>query len=146
MVKRVLFVCAGNICRSPMAEGIFRKLLRERHLEDRFIVDSAGTGGWHAGQGADRRTVRVLEKHDSSFPHVARQVRASDASFDLILVADRDNLRDLERWGEVQRKAKLLLENAEVPDPYYGDLNDFEAVYAMLEPAMNALLDGLEKT
>jgi protein-tyrosine phosphatase len=129
-----------------MAQGIFRKLLRERGLEDQFTVDSAGTGGWHAGQGADRRTARVLEHHGAGFDHVARQVQALDASFDVILVADRDNLRDLEPWPEVQRKARLLLENAEVPDPYYGDLNDFEHVYAMLEPAMVKLLNNLEKS
>jgi protein-tyrosine phosphatase len=128
-----------------MAEGIFHKLLRERGLEHQITVDSAGTGGWHTGQGADRRTVRVLEHHGAGFDHVARQVQDSDASFDLILVADRANLRDLEPWPEVQRKAKLLLEDLEIPDPYYGDLDDFEKVYAMLEPAIKALLDGLEK-
>ncbi len=128
-----------------MAEGIFRKLLRERSLEDQITVDSAGTGSWHAGQGADRRTVRVLEHHGAGFPHVARQVQDSDASFDLILVADRMNLRDLEPWPEVRQKAKLLLKDAEIPDPYYGDLDDFEHVYAMLEPALKTLLDDLEK-
>ncbi len=139
----VLFVCAGNICRSPMAEGIFRKLLRERGLEQQFTVDSAGTGGWHAGDGADGRTLRVLEKRGAGFAHVARQVRDSDANLDLILAADRANLRDLERWPEVSRKAKLLLEDAEVPDPFYGDINDFENVYNLLEPALKALLDDL---
>jgi protein-tyrosine phosphatase len=129
-----------------MAEGIFRKLLHERGLENQISVDSAGTGGWHAGQGADRRTVHVLENHDAGFDHVARQVQDSDASFDLILVADWANLRDLEPWPEVRQKAKLLLRDAEVPDPYYGDLSDFENVYAMLEPALKTLLDGLEKS
>ncbi len=145
-MTRILFICAGNICRSPMAEGIFRKLLHERGLEHQITVDSAGTGGWHAGDGADRRTVRVLEHQGAGFDHVARQVQDSDASFDLILVADRANLRDLEPWPEVRHKAKLLLGDAEVPDPYYGDLSDFENVYEMLEPALKTLLDDLEKT
>lgn len=128
-----------------MAEGIFHKLVRERHLEDRFTVDSAGTGDWHAGGGADRRTERVLEDHGAGFHHVARQVRDSDANFDLILVADRSNLCDLQDWPEVALKARLLLGDAEVPDPFSGNLTDFENVYAMLEPALSALLDDLEK-
>jgi protein-tyrosine phosphatase len=129
-----------------MAEGIFRKLSRERGLEDRFEVDSAGTGNWHAGDGADRRTVRVLEQHGAGFDHVARQVRDSDANFDLILAADERNLRDLGYvLPEAKHKTRLILGDSEVPDPYYGDLDDFEKVYTMLEPAMKTLLDDLEK-
>jgi protein-tyrosine phosphatase len=141
---KVLFVCAGNICR-PMAEGIFRKLLRERNLERQFAVDSAGTGGGHAGQGANRRTAHVLEKHGAGFPHAARQVRDSDASFDLILAADNRNLRDLGyALPQAKHKTRLILGDREVPDPFYGDLDDFEGVYAMLEPALNDLLDDHE--
>jgi protein-tyrosine-phosphatase len=90
---RVLFVCLGNICRSPLAEGAFRKLLRERGLEDRFEVDSAGTGAWHAGEPMDPRARRVLEEEGAYFPHVARQMTREDAlRFDHILVMDRENL------------------------------------------------------
>ena len=143
-MTRILFVCAGNICRSPMAHGIFLKLLRERGLEAAFEVDSAGTGGWHEGEGADRRTVHVLEHHGAGFKHVARQVRPGDAGFDLILAADRDNLWNLGRsLPDARGKASLVLGNDEVPDPYYGTLADFERVYAMLEPALRRLLAAL---
>ena len=143
-MTRVLFVCAGNICRSPMAEGIFRKLVRDRGLESHFEVDSAGTGGWHEGEGADRRTVHVLEKHGAGFAHTARQLRPTDSGFDLILAADRENLWNLERaLPDARGKLALILGNNDVPDPYYGSPADFERVYAMLEPALERLLDAL---
>jgi protein-tyrosine phosphatase len=142
---RVLFVCMGNICRSPMAEGIFRKLIRERGLEGRFEVDSAGTGGWHAGEEADPRARRVLERHDASFVHRARQVNAEDAGYDHIFVMDRENLATLRRMlPQANSKIRLVMELAgggEVPDPYYDDLEAFERVYGMLERAITAFVD-----
>ncbi len=127
-----------------MAEGIFRQLLRERGLEDVFSVDSAGTGGWHAGQGADARTTIILERHEADFDHVAREIRIGDAGFDLILAADRTNLRDLERrLPESKSRMRLMLGDRELPDPYYGDLNDFEQTYQLLEVRLRELVDGL---
>jgi protein-tyrosine phosphatase len=127
-----------------MAEGIFRKLLRERGLERSFAVDSAGTGGWHAGQGADARTVIVLERHGANFHHVAREIRAEDASVDLILAADRSNLRDLERrLPEAGSKLGLMLGDRELPDPYYGGLSDFERTYEWLEVRLREVLSEL---
>ncbi len=149
MKVRVLFVCLGNICRSPMAEGIFRKLLKERGLEDRFEVDSAGTGAYHVGEDADPRTRRVLERHGAAFPHTARQVTREDlAGYDYILAMDRENLRALERLAppEHREKLHLVLEplgGGEVPDPYYGDLHEFEEVYLMLEEALARWLDRM---
>lgn len=142
---RVLFVCAGNICRSPMAEGIFRKLLRERGLTEHYEVDSAGTGDWHRGEDADPRTLRVLKKHGADFDHVARQVQPSDTAFDLILAADHANLRDLRYLlPTAKHKTFLILGSLEVPDPYYSDLAFFERLFTLLEPALAGLLDDLE--
>jgi protein-tyrosine phosphatase len=120
-----------------MAEGIFRRMLRERGLEDAFEVDSCGTGDWHAGESADPRALWVLSKGEADFSHTARRIRGEDfAHFDAIWVMDRANLRDLERaFPAHSGKARLLLE---VPDPYYGDIADFEAVYATLEAFFQA--------
>jgi protein-tyrosine phosphatase len=143
---RVLFVCLGNICRSPLAEGAFRTLLRERGLEDRVEVDSAGPGAWHAGEPMDPRARRVLEEEGAYFPHVARQMTREDAlRFDHILVMDRENLAEvLRRFPEARGKARLLLDylgGGEVPDPYYGDLQDCREVYWMVEAACRAFLE-----
>ena len=143
---RVLFVCLGNICRSPMAEGIFRKLLKERGLEDRFEVDSAGTGAWHVGEPMDPRARRVLEEEGAYFPHVARRLtREGVLAYDHILVMDRENLEEvLRRFPEARGKVRLVLEElggGEVQDPYYGDLEDFREVYWTLEAALQAFLD-----
>ncbi|AEG33600.1 protein tyrosine phosphatase [Thermus thermophilus SG0.5JP17-16] len=143
---RVLFVCLGNICRSPMAEGIFRKLLKERGLEDRFEVDSAGTGAWHVGEPMDPRARRVLEEEGAYFPHVARRLSREDVlTYDHILVMDRENLEEvLRRFPEARGKVRLVLEElggGEVQDPYYGDLEDFREVYWTLEAALRAFLD-----
>lgn len=144
-MTRVLFVCMGNICRSPMAEGILRRKLRERGLEKQFEVDSCGTGGWHEGEPADPRTLEVLARYEALFPHTARQVRAEDLShFDHIFVMDKENLWTLERMFPAHKgKARLLLDlngGGEVPDPYYGGPAQFEQVYRMLDEALEVLL------
>lgn len=143
-MKRVLFICAGNICRSPMAEGIFRRMLRERGLEAQFEVDSCGTGNWHEGERAHPLTESILEKNHAAFEHSARQIWAEDwEQFDFIFAMDKANLRDLERmYPQHKGKAKLMLENAEVPDPYYGNLSNYEQVYTLLEPALEAFLNN----
>jgi protein-tyrosine phosphatase len=144
-MKRILLVCAGNICRSPMAEGIFRKLVRDQKLEHQFEIDSAGTGNWHEGEPAHPRTVKMLELHKAGFKHAARQVRPSDSSFDLILAADHHNLANLTHMlPNTQDKTRLMLENTEVPDPYYGSLEDYQNVYDMLLPALEKLLEELK--
>jgi len=147
---RVLFVCAGNICRSPMAEGIFRKMMQERRLEGQFEVDSCGTGAWHVGEDADSRTHWVLQKHEAKSEHRARQIEAGDwQHYDHVYVMDKENLRDLERnFPEHTGKARLVLDlsgfkGAEVPDPYYGDVRDFEGVYALLDKALKRFFDKL---
>lgn len=155
MIK-VLFVCLGNICRSPMAEGIFKQLLKEEGLENKIVVDSAGTGSWHIGELPDRRTRQIAEKHGILLNSRARQIHREDfETFDYILVADRSNLRDVERLaqGSANRKSKIMLirdfdpvePKSEVPDPYYGDLSDFEEVYQILDRSLRPFLDFIKQ-
>ncbi len=135
---RVLFVCLGNICRSPIAEGIFRKLVREQELAERFEADSAGTGPWHVGEPMDPRAAAVLKRHGAYFDHVARQVAPEDfEAFDLILAADREVERDLlRRAGRHREKVRLITEpwgGGEVSDPWEGDEAACEETYLELE-------------
>ncbi len=145
---RVLFVCLGNICRSPMAEGIFRKLIKERGLENAFEVDSAGTGPWHAGEPMDPRTETVLKRHGAYFEHRARQIRPEDFQhYDLILAADREVERDLVRLaGPFRDKVHLITEpwgQGEINDPWEGDLWLFEQTYLELADLVEKWLERL---
>jgi protein-tyrosine phosphatase len=150
----VLFVCLGNICRSPLAEGIFRHVLDEDGLTDRFRVDSAGTGGWHVGESPDIRAVRIAATKGVTLSGHARQVQPEDfRRFDYILAMDRDNLESLERYREkVGGEAALYLlrefdpeggPGAEVPDPYYGDPAGFDGVFTMLERSCTGFLQHI---
>lgn len=149
----VLFVCMGNICRSPLAEGVFRHLAAEAGLGDRFVVDSAGTGAWHEGEAADRRSVEVAAAHGVTLDGTARQVRPADLrSFDVVLAMDRDNLAALEDLAAASggtARLHLLREfdpgadGSEVPDPYYGGPQGFEKVYRMIHAACQGLLREL---
>ncbi|NLR99184.1 low molecular weight phosphotyrosine protein phosphatase [Rhizobium sp. P38BS-XIX] len=146
---RILFVCAGNICRSPLAEGIFRHLVTEAGRSAEFEIDSAGTGGWHQGQRPDRRSVAAAAGHgiDISSQRARRIEPADFSSFDLILAMDQDNLKNLRKSAPADALGRLHLFNAftlgsnrDIPDPYYGDREDFEAVYTMLLAGCSALL------
>ena len=154
---KVLFVCLGNICRSPMAEGIFNKLVGERGLAEWHSCTSAGTAGYHIGQQPDARTRLVCDLNATPLNHRGRKFDKEDFNeFDLILAMDVNNQKDIEsllpKDAPFLKKVKLLRsyepegEGKEVPDPYYGDLDDFKNVYAMLEKACNSLLDDLEKS
>ncbi len=151
---RVLFVCLGNICRSPAAEGVFLHLLAEEELAERFVVDSAGTGGWHVGKPADRRMREAAERRGIHLPSRARQLDAGDlGSFDHILTMDASNLAHVralarEVGGGSARIEPLVrycrtLQATEVPDPYYGGPEGFEHVLDLLEDACHGLLDAL---
>ncbi|WP_326568533.1 low molecular weight protein-tyrosine-phosphatase [Amycolatopsis rhabdoformis] len=144
----VVFVCSGNICRSPMAELVFRAKLAEAGLEDEVTVSSAGTGPWHAGEPADRRAQATLRAHGYPTQHVASEVNDTDLEADLLLAADEGHLDFLRGRVAEPGKVRLLREfdptakvGAEVPDPYYGGDEGFEDVLAMLERAMPGLLD-----
>ena len=146
----VLFVCMGNICRSPAAEIVFRKRVDEAGLTDRIRIDSAGTTGYHTGKGPDPRMAATLKSRGYPIAGRARQVTAADlADFDLVLAADEENLADLhrlDRGGIHRAKLRLLVEFCErhraprVPDPYYGGPQGFEEVADLVEDACGGLL------
>lgn len=144
----ILFVCLGNICRSPLAEGVFRAVVEARGEASRFRIDSAGTGGWHAGSAPDLRSIAIAACHGVDISgQQARKVRPQDfAEFDLILGMDRSNVDDLRRVApmEVQPRIHLFLDFAagqiiDVPDPYYGGPEGFADVYRMIREASEAL-------
>lgn len=151
----VCFVCLGNICRSPTAEGVFQSVIASLGREHQFTVDSAGTGGWHAGAPADKRARAAAKKRGYELSSRARQVTREDLErFDLVIAMDKDNLRalrDLASSAEMAAKVRLLRSfepagmEEEVPDPYYGEEDGFEAVLDMCERAAKgivAFLDG----
>ncbi|TVP91674.1 MAG: low molecular weight phosphotyrosine protein phosphatase [Pseudomonadaceae bacterium] len=148
---KVLFVCLGNICRSPSAEGVFRQRLALRPSLQ-VTVDSAGTAGYHIGKSPDTRSMAAARKRGIDISGLrARQVTAEDFHrFDLILAMDRSNLSDLRRLDPGNgAELRLFMEYApdqplEVPDPYYGGEQGFEQVLDMLEAAADALLDELQ--
>ena len=148
---KLLFVCMGNICRSPTAEGVMRHLLREQGLEDEIVIDSAGTGGWHAGNPPDRRATAAARARGIVLDGAARQVRPSDFDeYDLLLAADRENLADLRAIAPdeaARAKVRLLRSfdpasqgDLDVPDPYYGGPDGFEDVLDLVEAACRGLL------
>jgi protein-tyrosine phosphatase len=150
----VLFVCLGNICRSPLAEGVFRHLLDQEGHSDRFRVDSAGTDSWHVGESPDVRSVRTAAGHGVTLAGHARQTRSEDfRRFDYIVAMDRSNLENLEKFRDgVGGEASLYLlrefdprggPGEEVPDPYYGGPSGFEDVFAMVERSCRGLLDHI---
>jgi protein-tyrosine phosphatase len=155
-MHRVLFICMGNICRSPTAEGVMRRLVRDEGLEHQFEIDSAGTGSWHAGDSPDRRATAAAATRGITLEGAARQVRPRDFEhFDLLLAMDRENLRELRTFspdGDVAGKARLLREfdpassgapDLDVPDPYYGGPDGFETALDQVEAACKGLLDAL---
>ena len=139
---RVLLVCLGNICRSPMAESVMRHYHAQTALTDRFIVDSAGTSGFHAGERADPRTLAVLARHGAPQPSRSRALTPEDFnSYDWIIGMDKANLRNMERLCPPGARARLglMLEvtsGAEVPDPYYGGAGGFDRVFDMIYEAV----------
>jgi protein-tyrosine phosphatase len=144
---RILFVCMGNICRSPTAEGVMRRLIADAGLEDVVEVDSAGTGGWHAGEPPDARATAAARRRGVTLEGGARQVRPADFDrFDLIVAMDRENLRDLHAMAPdegAREKLRLLAADQDVPDPYYGGDRGFETVLDMVGAACRELLDEL---
>ncbi|MEB3241574.1 MAG: low molecular weight protein-tyrosine-phosphatase [Synechococcus sp.] len=150
---RVLFVCLGNICRSPAAEGVFLDLLKKEGLTDAFQVDSAGTGHWHVGKRADPRMRAAAERRGIELPSRARQIEANDLeAFDWIITMDDSNLanvRSLDPSGARHGRIVPLTSHCtrfsatEVPDPYYGGEQGFEHVLDLLEDACAGLLSQL---
>lgn len=153
---RVVFVCTGNICRSPMAEVVFRWFAESVGLGDRVVSTSAGTGDWHVGEPADPRTVEALERHGyDGHRHRARQFDFADYERnDLVVALDRSHERNLRAWARSEADSdKVVLLRAfephpddtlDVPDPYYAGPEAFDEVLAMIESACRALFRQLE--
>lgn len=146
----VLFVCLGNICRSPLAEGVFQHFVTEAGLSERFEIDSAGTGAWHVGELPDSRATMVASQHGVTLASRARQITEADLKhFDYIIGMDYENLRNLELMAQaVGSEAPISLlrafdtedEGDEIPDPYYGGASGFETMYKLVYRSCAGLL------
>lgn len=150
--KKILCICLGNICRSPIAEAVFAKLIKERNLESQWSVDSAALGPWHAGNKPDHRALSTLKKHNVPYDNRARQISKEDFNkFDYIFGMDDDNMSSLERKAPENSKAQLLLLGSFDPegdriirDPYYDDGDaGFEKCYQQCMRSCSAFLDKL---
>lgn len=151
---RILFVCLGNICRSPTAEGVFQKKISEAGLADRVQLDSAGTGHWHVGKAPDARAREAAASRGYELAHLrARQVTEEDFhQFDYVLAMDHANLSDLRTMQPENSRARLALfleygdgDTDEVPDPYYGGDAGFERVLDLIEDASDGLILDVRK-
>ncbi|MCB0507944.1 MAG: low molecular weight protein-tyrosine-phosphatase [Chitinophagales bacterium] len=146
---KILMVCLGNICRSPLAEGILRHKCAQKKLD--WYIDSAGTGKWHLGAAPDKRSIQVASKHGIDISGLrARSVHSSDyEEFDIIFAMDKSNYKDLMSWAldkEEENKVKMILnevypnEDKSVPDPYFND-DGFQNVYEMLDKACDKIIE-----
>lgn len=151
---KLVFVCLGNICRSPTAEGLFIHKVNQAGLENYFYIDSAGTAAYHVGESANSKSQATANKHGVHLPSKARKFEYADfEEFDLILAMDSENLsniRELDRKNKFSEKIKMMREfdpdpgNGEVPDPYYGGQEGFENVFRVLDRSTEALLQELK--
>jgi protein-tyrosine phosphatase len=149
----VTFVCTGNICRSPMAEKMFAHQIHQRGLGDAVRVSSAGTGSWHVGSCADERATRVLRAHGYPTGHCAAQLDAHHLGADLLVALGRNHVRLLRQLGVEAGRIRMLRSfdpragayPLDVEDPYYGDHDEFEQVFAVIEAALPGLHDWVDE-
>ena len=152
---KVCFVCLGNICRSPLAQGVFEALVKEEGLQDRIIISSSGVSGWHVGNSPDARMQQTARDHGIHLNSRARQFQSSDfEQMDLVLAMDHSNLSALKQMSaEPEFQDKLFLfrsfdpqhnNDLEVPDPYYGGGKGFETVYQIVDRTCPKVLDHLK--
>jgi protein-tyrosine phosphatase len=150
----VVFVCTGNICRSPTAEGVFRHLVGAAGLTHRFEIDSAGTSSYHIGEAPDPRSAATAERRGVPLTGAARKLRSHDLDeFDFVVLMDADNLAAVEQLaGGTRANVKLLREfdpdaagSLDVPDPYYGGSRGFDNVYDIIERSCRAMLDAIRR-
>lgn len=149
MIK-VLFVCLGNICRSPLAEAIFNEKIRKKGLQDAFEVDSAGTGHWHIGKPPDPRSIMIAKKNNIPISHTGQQFSSDHKIHDYILAMDSDNMQTiLQVLGSHHNGLYLIRyfdtdhQDADVPDPYYGGDDGFQNVYNILDRSCEQLIQYL---
>ncbi len=156
MKQKLLFVCTGNICRSPTADGVFRHMVQQANLADLYVGDSAGTHGYHVGERPDLRAIQIGAKRGYSFSDLrARQLVSNDfEEFDYVLAMDAGHLRQMQRMNAGRDHATICMftdflddhdKGIDVPDPYYGDLKGFEQVLDLVEKSTAALIDHLQK-
>ena len=154
-VVEISFVCLGNICRSPLAQGVFQNLVNQKQLEQKIIVTSAGTGGWHIGDLPDERMCRTAQSKGIQLESRARQFQSADFNrFNLVLAMDHSNLARLEEIAPSNLSPEKLMlfrsfdpecnGNQDVPDPYYGGAKGFEEVYSMVKRTCPPLLDYIK--
>ena len=151
---RILFVCLGNICRSPLAEAIFKSKIVQKGLDTKVFTDSCGTSNYHIGDTPDPRTLRNAMKNGIEIQHVGRQIHESDlTSFDIIFAMDKsnyENILKLKNATTYKSKVKLLREfdpvkGHEVPDPYFGEEQGFQDVFEMLDRSLDHFINQLER-
>lgn len=152
---KILFVCLGNICRSPLAEAIFKHKISERNLQGRFEADSCGTSNYHIGQPPDSRTIKNAHAHGVIMDHLGRQLTERDLSrFDYIFAMDKSNYQNIFKLANAEENAEKIMlmrhfdpeENGgEVPDPYYGGENGFQEVFDILDRSVGNFLEYVLK-
>jgi protein-tyrosine phosphatase len=154
--KKIVFVCLGNICRSPLAEAIFKLKIREKNLERYLEADSCGTANYHVGGSPDPRTIANATKNGVAIKHVGRQLSETDLeNFDIILAMDQsnyDNILRLSNSASHQSKIKLMREydsigkGNDVPDPYYGSEKNFQEVFEILDRSIESFIEDIKKS
>jgi len=151
---KILFVCLGNICRSPLAEAIFNEKVKQRGLDKIHQADSCGTSNYNIGDDPDHRTMKSARENNIPLNHKARQLRKSDIEeFDLILGMDRNNLKHIQELSSDDHVAKIKLMRVydphgegDVPDPYYGSEKDFDKVFEILDRSIETLVNDIVKS
>jgi protein-tyrosine phosphatase len=153
-MTKVLFVCLGNICRSPMAEAVFADLIESQGLKNQFEVNSAGTANYHIGAKPDHRTIKVCEHNGIEINHKGQQITAKDLDYyDFVIAMDFDNYTNIMKLSSKnEHHEKIFMmrnfthkdQNLPIPDPYYGNMEHFEEVYEMLKEDCNNLLKQIK--